>query len=216
MKKHLLAATALMAFGLTSVSEAALNKGKNIDICAPAKVAQKVQKIYKKMPGAPLAIIGRVAGVPEVHVATGLPKENSVGILANPEIVKKVWATIDDWGKSTHVRLVFTMGGGHVLDFPHMIPITQTDLDDGWIDIYADDGNGVHGHMWLERIHSIQAVDIPGRDDVRTRTISFYGPDGKLVMGVYASITTKKFDQNAVDGFAKTRALIASLPQACK
>lgn len=215
MKNRLLATVALTVYGLTSAAEGSFEKPLEIPVCASAMTAKKVQATYQKLTGAPLAVVSRVAGVPEVQVATGLPKESRVAIKATPDIVKKLWAGIDAWGRETNVRVVFTMGGEHVLDFPSMVPTTQVDLDDGWIDIYADEGRGVHGHLWLDRIHSIHAVDIPGRDAVRTRTISFYGVDGKLIMGLYASISTKKFDPAAVDGFARTRAEIAAMPQIC-
>lgn len=218
MKHSLLANTLLISIAilfLATPSSADLNHGTTVSACATYEQAQKVQSTYATVTGAPLAVVSRIVNLPEVLVATGVPKENRLSIHASPDISKKIWASIDGWGAQTNIRMVYTMGGGHVLDFPSKVPIAGPDLDDGWIDIYADNGDGVHGHLWLERIASIHAIDIPGADDVRTRTISFYGPDGKLVLGLYASITTKKFDQSAVDGFAKTQTLIASMPQLC-
>jgi len=210
--------TALLALSVslgTAPVQADFSVKKEIKVCASKSVSAKVQKTYKSVVGAPLPVVSRMAKVPEVQVATGLPSENRLSILASSDIVKKLWKDIDAWGRDTMVRTVYTMGGDHVLDFPTKIPQTQADLDDGWLDIYADDGKGVHGHLWIDSIHSIHLVDIPGSDDVRTRTISFYSNDGKLLMGLYASITIKEFDQAAIDGFEKTRAFIAALPQIC-
>ncbi|PHR93675.1 MAG: hypothetical protein COA69_03305 [Robiginitomaculum sp.] len=207
--------TALACSFTALPSYAELNHGVAISACATNAQAQAVQAHYLKVKGAPLAVVGRMVNLPEVLVASGVPKKNRHSVQASAKISKEIWSSIDSWGAQTNIRMVYTMGGKHVLDFPSKVPISGPDLDDGWIDIYADNGDGVHGHLWLERIASIHAVDIPGVDGVQTRTISFYGPDGQLVLGLYASITTKTFDKKAVDGFARTQALIASMPQLC-
>lgn len=194
---------------------AELNGWVETELCASSKEADRVRAFYEEFVGAPTPIPGRRLDMPEARVVTALPAENSIGALTTPEQVKDIWTTIDEWGEETFVHLVFTMGGQHVYDFPSLVPVRQEDLQDGWLDIYADNGDGVHGHLWLEPIRSVHAIDIPGPDDDRTRAINFYTLDGNLAIGVYASISTKDFDQAAVDGFAKTREFIASLPKAC-
>lgn len=207
--------SAAVALFLTTAAQAELNHGKKVDnICASDKVAAKIAKTYKDVVGAPLPVVSRMTGALEVHVATSL--ENSVTVAVTPEEVKDIWTTIDAWGPDTYTNLVFTMGGKHVLDFRHKIPTREADLDDGWLDIYADGGAGVHGHLWLERVTTVSAIEIPGTGDHNTRAINFYGPDGKLAIGVYSSITTKEVDQKAVDGFYKTREYLAKMKQACK
>ena len=200
---------------LTSAAHAELNHGTPVEnICATDKVAAKVSKTYQDVAGAPLPVVSRMTGQLEVHVATSI--KDAVTVAVTPELTKRIWTTIDAWGADTYTNLVFTMGGKHVLDFRHKIPTREVDLDDGWLDIYADGGAGVHGHLWLDRVSTVVATEVPGKGDHNTRAISFYGPDGKLAIGVYSSISTKEVDQAAVDGFYKTREFLASLPQACK
>lgn len=218
MRKLLIVATSAVFYfqlGVLPTAYAEIYKGAEIPICATKQTAQKIQNIYQKVAGAPLAVVGRMSNEEEIYVATGLAKENRRIIKASPKAVKKIWKSIDGWGKNTQVRLIFTMGGLHVLDFPSTVPIAQTDLDDGWIDIFSDQGLGVRGHLWLDKIHSIVAINIPGKDKIRTRAISFYGADGKLILGLYASITKKKFDQNAVNGFIKTWNAMSSMSLLC-
>lgn len=185
------------------------------NFCASKREAKKVLSYFSENAGAPLAIPARDLKFPELKIATALLGTNAVGISATPALVKQVWSSIDKWGAQSHVRLVFTMGGAHVMDFPSLVPITQPDMADGFIDVYADNGKGIHGHLWLTRVKQIVAVDLPGRDEVRTRTVSFYDAQGKLIIGVYASITTKKPDTRSVAGFKESWSLIKSLPQLC-
>lgn len=92
----------------------------------------------------------------------------------------------------------------------------QEDLDDGWLDIYADNGDGVHGHLWLEPIRTVWAVDLPAKETGgHTRAISFFLPDGNLAISVYATLGSKKFDPAAIAGFERTRALLETMPRLC-
>lgn len=198
-----------------SPARAELNGWDEVGVCASARDASRVREAYEQRPGAPMPVPSRQLDLPEVQVTTGLPESNSIGVLTTPEMVKEIWSSIDAWGAETEVHLVFTMGGQHVLDFPSLVPMRQEDLDDGWLDIYADNGDGVHGHLWLAPIRSVHAVDIPATGDKRTRAVNFYTPDGNLAIGVYASMGSKPFDRAAVEGFAGTWRLIESMPRAC-
>ena len=207
----------VLAFALAVPGSALaeLNVGEPVTNCAGKSVAKKVAAFYAERPGAPSPIPARALGIPELHVVTALPGENRTGVKATEQLLEDLWVTIDAWGEDTRVNLVFTMGGQHVLDFPSLVPIRQEDLDDGWIDAYADRGDGVHGHLWMDRVTSVHAIDIEGTDDTRTRGVLFFAPEGDLAMGVYASVAGKAFDQNAVDGFGGTWDFLASGEQVC-
>lgn len=207
----------IIQLGSLASVHAQLNSYVEVPLCASPEDVERVREAYEQMPGEPMTIIAGHLKLPEVQVTTALPKENSIGTKTTPEMVKDIWTSIDQWGADTEVRLMFTMGGQHAYHFPSLVPMRQEDLDDGWLDIYADKGDGVHGHLWLKTIRSVHAVDIPGPDNERLRAISFYTSDGNLAIGVYASRTHKKFfSKAAVEGFAKTWKLIASMSRACE
>ena len=205
----------MLALAGSSAAHAELNVAKPVAGCAGKSVARKVAEFYAERPGAPTPIPARALGIPELHVVTALPDENRTGVAASEKLLEDLWVMIDAWGEDTGVNLVFTMGGQHVMDFPSLVPIRQDDLDDGWIDAYADRGDGVHGHLWMERVASVHAFDIEGEDDQRTRGLLFFAPEGFLALGIYASIAGKEFDPNAVDGFARTWAFLENQTQAC-
>ena len=213
--KQLIPAALLGCLLAPAQALAQLNDWEPVELCASAEDSKRVRDYYEDSVGAPMPIPSRRLKLPEVQVTTALPREKSIGTRTTPEDVKKIWSSIDEWGEDTRVRLVFTLGGQHIHDFPSLVPVRQEDLDDGWLDVYADDGQGVHGHLWLDPIRSVHAVDIPARDNHRTRTINFYSADGNLVIGVYASLSHREFDPAAAEGFKRTWDLIASMPRAC-
>ena len=185
--------------------------------CASASHAPLVRDFYEtQKPGRPLPVAGRHFNVPESVIASALPIQQSVGVVATPDAIKKIWKTIDAWGATTNVKLVFTSGGNHAYAFPSLVPITQPDRGDDWLDIYADGGKGVHAHLNGPYVKGIFVTDIPGKEaGQRTQAISFYNQDGSLALGVYAQIAGEQFDPAAVEGFKKTRALIESMPRVC-
>lgn len=185
--------------------------------CASAAQAQLVRDYYgKTRPGAPLPIVSRHLNVPELVIASGLPASESIGTPGSTQATRAVWDSIDAWGASTSVKLVFTSGGKHAFAFPSLVPITQPDDGKGFLDIYADGGKGVHAHIQLAHVQAIYATDIPGKEEgKRTRAVSFFGADGQLILGVYASIATESFDPAAARGFAKTWDLVKSMPRVC-
>lgn len=185
--------------------------------CATPSQASQIRDFYEtQRPGRPLPVPGRHFNVPESVIASALAPQFAVGTPATMQVIKDVWKSIDAWGANTAVKLVLTSGGKHAYSFPSLVPITQPDANDGFLDMYADEGKGVHAHINMPYVKAIFAADLPGgTPNTRTQTISFYAEDGSLVLGVYAQVSGDPFDQAAVDGFMKTRALLESLPRIC-
>lgn len=213
--KVILALSLALAAVLTGVANAEIHVGDPVARCAGKSDAKRVAEFYVERPGAPTPIPARALQIPELHVVTALPGDKRTGVEATEKLLEDLWVTIDAWGEDTRVNLVFTMGGQHVMDFRSLVPYRQEDLDDGWIDAYADRGAGVHGHLWMGRVSSVHAFDIPGKDDARTRGVMFFMPEGNLALGIYASIAGKKVDPKAVDGFKGTWEFLAAQPQVC-
>jgi len=185
--------------------------------CATAAQKTFVQDYYTtKRPGVPLAVASRYFEIPEETVASAVSADASYGVAATPALVQKVWSSIDAWGAKTRVTLVFSPSSEHAFAIASLVPITQSDPAPGYLDVYADEGKGVHSHIQLSRVSSIYATDLPtNKDGFRTRAISFFGPDGNLIIGVYASLKTDPFDAVAVEGFNATRTLLKTLPRLC-
>lgn len=186
-------------------------------MCASPIDAQRVRTYYSKFrPGVPLPVPSRFLDVPEVIVASGLTPGQGVGVAGTPQLAKDIWKSIDAWGAKTAVKLVLTSGGKHGFAFPSLVPITQPDDGSGMLDVYADGGKGVHAHIQTARVKAIFATDVPGKEpDKRTRAISYFGEDGELILGVYASIAPETADPQAIAGFERTWALISSMTQLC-
>lgn len=190
---------------------------ENLLHCASAADTQRVRDYYtNRRPGVPLPVPSRFLDVPEMVIASGLPADQSIGTAGSPEVVKHIWKSIDAWGEKTAVKLVLTSGGKHAFAFPSLVPITQPDDGSGLLDVYADGGKGVHAHLQVAHVKTIYATEIPGKEaGRRTRAVSFFGADGQLVLGVYASIAAETPDPAAIAGFTKTWKLIQSLPRVC-
>lgn len=190
-------------FAFTALNSAAFAQTPDA-LCAGSEAKARIAEAVTARRGAPPVIYARNLDLPEAMVMSGLPdRVKAYGVEATPERVKEIWASIDAWGEETFTHIVLTMGGDHVADFPSLVPITQPDDGSGFIDIYADGGDGVHGHIFLDFVKAVYAAELAGPDGV-TRTVSFYNKDGGLIAGMYPSIAGKGFDQKAVDGFDRT------------
>lgn len=188
-----------------------------VPACATTDQLQNIRDYYTKLrPGVPLAVASRYFNVPEFTIASGLPAAEAIGTAVTPDEVKTIWSSIDGWGAATKVTLVVSPASKHAFAFPSLVPITQKDPRDGYIDVYADGGRGVHSHIQLSDVAAVYATDTPtGKEGFRTRSISLFNAEGDLVIGVYASIKQDPFDPAAVAGFERTRAVIAAMPRIC-
>jgi len=186
--------------------------------CATPTEAQRVRDYYQNLrPGVPLPVPSRFLDVPELVIASGLPERQSIGTPGSPEVTKRIWRSIDEWGPNTSVKLVLTSGSKHAFAFPSLVPITQPDDKRGMLDVYADEGRGVHAHIQLALVDTVYATDLPGREPgKRTRAVSFFAREGHLILSVYASIAADAtHDPAAAAGFANTWKLIGSMPRVC-
>jgi putative heme iron utilization protein len=184
-------------------------------LCSTAPVKKKVQDFYAKTrPGVPLSVASRSLAVPESQVASGLAKGQFIAVSGSQ--VRDAWKTIDDWGAQARVKLVFA-DGGHSFAFPSLVPLTQPDdASDEFLDVYADEGRGIHSHIKVPEVGAVVAVDMPTKSPQhRTRAIGLYGHNGKLIVAVYASLNLEEPDEKAVSGFAKSWAAFSAMPQMC-
>lgn len=186
------------------------------EACATPEQTAAVSDIYKTIPGAPPLIAARRLNLDELKVLDGMqglfPEVH--GIKLTPELTREIYSTIENWGADSEIHMIFSMGGSHVADIPSNVPVRQPDDGSGFIDIYADDGDGVHGHIFLDFVKYAYAAKVP-REDGDTRMISFYDENGKMVSGFYASLAGKPFDQDAVNGWDKTYTRLKSIPSLC-
>lgn len=213
--KHSVVAIALLSAPLLASAQ---NKTGGAALpCATASHAPMVKDFYENQkPGRPLPVASRHFNVPESVIASALPASQSIGTPGSAQVAQQIWKSIDAWGANTSVKLVFTSGGKHAYSFPSLVPMAQPDTGEGWLDMYADGGKGVHAHINGPYLKAVFATDLPGpTEGERTQGISFYNQDGSLILGVYARVAGETFDPAAVEGFKKTRALIESMPRVC-
>ena len=190
----------------------------SLPACATEAEKELVREEAKRFPGAPVAIGARFLNLPEFTVASGLPKEASIGAWITGDAVTELWKSIDGWGKDTMVRMVISPQSEHAFSLYGKTPMSSIeDADPGYLNAYSDDGRGIHAHLQLDKIAAVYATDLPADDPTRrTRGINFYDHLGHNVIGIYASIMRYDPDPAAIEGFERTRAVIAAMPQACQ
>lgn len=188
------------------------------DLCATADDARVVQHYYAEVrPGGPPPAAARLYRMPEATLVSALHPDHAYGVRSNRLFFEQVWKSIDTWGKDTRIGLVFTSGGMHAWNFPSHVPITQSSSSPIWYDMYADDGDGVHGHITPQEVDQIWALQLPTKEAGKfTRILGFYGKDGHLIVGLYVSEGVKDFDPKAVAGFERTRELLKTRPRICQ
>jgi putative heme iron utilization protein len=184
--------------------------------CASPEQSSAILEYMDDRPGIPLAIPSRNLEIPEAAVSSALPNDAAVGVMATPEISAKVWDSLEAWGADAAVGLVFSPSGQHAFALPSLVPMRVDDDTDGYLDVYADDGAGVHSHIQMKYVSAIYATDVKAPNGERTRGVTYFGPDGHGIIGVFASIKGDVYSDAAVAGFTDTWDLIASMPQACE
>ncbi|MEL1263017.1 ChuX/HutX family heme-like substrate-binding protein [Pseudoxanthomonas putridarboris] len=210
MKTLLLTASLLATLGLSARAHAS-------DTCASADDAKVIQHYYAQTrPGAPPPAVGRLFRMKEATVVSALAPAQAYGVRSNRLFFEEVWKSVDAWGADTRVGIVFTSGGQHAWNFPSKVPQTQSTSSPIWYDMYADNGDGVHGHITPGEVDQIWALQLPTKEaDKFTRILAFYGKQGDLIVGLYVSEGVKAFDPKAVAGFEKTRELLKTQPRIC-
>jgi len=211
MKSTILPGLLLTAIACTAVPAQAAPP------CASADEAATIRHYYDKIrPGAPPPVPGRLYRMKEATVVSALPAERAYGVRSSPLLFDRLWKSVDAWGAETQVGLVFTSGGHHAWNFPSKVPITQASTSAAMYDMYADGGNGVHGHITQSDVDSIWALELPGaKAGEFTRILAFYDADGDLILGIYVSAAGKDFDARALQGFERTKVLLQAEPRIC-
>jgi len=183
--------------------------------CSNAAFDSEIADYYADRPGSPPAIPARRLSVRGLMVMDALEAQGSAKVLkSTPALLSQVWVSVDSWGEDTQVHLVFPLENKHVIDVITNVPVTQPDDGSGFLDIYADHGDGVHGHVYSEKVAAIALAKLP-RGGEATRLIGFYDQHGETIFATYASQATKTADAKAIAGFADTWAFAQSQESLC-
>ena len=186
-------------------------------LCADSFDKSMVRDFYRLLqPGAPPPIPSRELALVETKIVSGLPPSESTGTAASREIYEQIWKTIDTWGGENRITLVVTVDGFHAWAFPSQVPITRTPAPEAFYDMYAQGDDGVHAHINPDLISMIYAVRLRARNGEYLRAVNFYGENGHLVVGVYATEPGKQRADRVVEGFERTWDAIEALPGACR
>lgn len=199
---------------LPSVNNYAEAQGSTL--CATPEQTKIVHEYLQERPGVPLAIPSRKFEIPEATVSSALSSNDAVGVIATPEIASKIWDSIEAWGATSEVGLVFSPSGQHAFALPSLVPMRVDADDDGYLDVYADDGKGVHSHIQIKYVDEIYAVNLKAENGDLTSGVTYFGPDGHAILGIFASIKGQVYSESAMDGFEKTWNLISTMPEPCE
>lgn len=219
MKFNTILVLAALATPLAASAPALAKSSKARAYTACATNAQKaaVLKMQGEYPGDPVAIVGRDLKVPEMVAASGFGPEGAVGARITGNEAAQFWQSIDGWGADTKVWVVLSPASEHAFIVHGKVPVTQPNPDPGYLDVYADKGDGIHSHIQLSKVAAVFATDIPTDDPAfRTRGINFYDQKGNNIVGIYASLKKYTPDPIAIAGFERTRELIRTLPRICR
>ena len=212
MRRHFLTLAALA----TAMSTAGAESTFDPALCADSYEKFMVREWYDKYePGAPMPIPSREMELIETKIVSGLPPSQAVGTVASRETFEEVWRSIDKWGPDNSIFIVVTVDGYHAFRFPSKVPITREPAPEAFYSTFADDGNGVHGHLNPDLMGMIWATNLRARNGKYLRTVNFYDKDGDLISGIYASVPEATAADEVLDGFQATWELLESMPRAC-
>lgn len=186
------------------------------NICTVDTNRVLINQFYAKAPGAPIPIATHDLEISEAHLISALPQDWRIGTPATPEVTRAIWESIDGWGKTANTKLIFGVNGIHNFIIPTHVPMTQIDEKDGYLDIKADNGDGMHGHIITDDVKYVYALRLPGKDNkIFTRSIGFYDPRGGLIVSIYVNLPSYKGEISAINGFESSWDLIANMPRVC-
>ena len=207
----------LMMLGILGVTGAA-GAEPTFDpaLCADSYEKFLVREFYDKYePGAPMPIPSRELDLVETKIVSGLPPSQAVGTPATRAKFEQVWRSIDKWGADSSIFIVVTVDGYHAFRFPSKVPITREPAPEAFYSTFADDGNGVHGHLNPDLMGMIWATKLRARNGKYLRTVNFYDMDGDLISGIYASVPEAPVADEVLRGYQATWELIESMSRAC-
>lgn len=216
-RKILLAAVCAVAVFVAPAAYAAEFKDK---LCGSYFEKELVRKHYfgwGGKPADPMAIPSHNLRIAESKVTSSFSDKRALGVYATPKIFKSVWKSVDSWGEQTPIKVVVTVDGWHAFSFPSHVPTTNKEKHaEGFYDVFADGGTALRGHINPDLVSLIYAVKLPAGDGTFQRSVSFYSPEGDLILGLYATEGGKPQDKDAVGGFDRTWNAIKAMPRACK
>lgn len=173
-------------------------------MCANPDQRTKIATYLKTAnPGIATAATARVLDLPEEIVASALPPEQAFGIKG--AAFQQIWETLPAWGET----FFLIMKGGHVFELETKIMPGKPSARSSFYNI--DRGAPLSGHLRGDLITSIYAFDTPQRGET-VRGVIFYGPTGE---SMFAAIVRDESPDAQKAAFAKTRALMETLPKAC-
>lgn len=214
--KILMAALCAAVVSTQGASAASFNE----KICASYFEKQLVRNYYfgwGGKPADPMAIPSHTYRIVESKITSSFSDKKAIGVTATPKIFKEVWKSVDSWGEKTPIKIVITVDGWHAYAFPSHVPTTnKKEHAKGFYDIFADDGEGVRGHINPDLVSMIYAVKLPAGDGTFQRSVSFYSHGGDLIFGLYATEGGKPQNKDAIAGFDRTWDVISNMPRACK
>lgn len=185
--------------------------------CADTNQTRIIQHFYQDYrPGAPPPVPARYLRMDEFTVVSALPADQAYGVRSRPVFFRKFWESVDSWDDDAEVGVVVTVDGIHAWNFPSKVPQIWPSSDEWMIDLYADNGNGVHSHLIGSQVDSIWSMKLPTKEPGKfTRILALYNQEGQLIMGLYVSEGTKDFDPRALAGFKRTSKLLRTMPRIC-
>ncbi len=202
-RSSFIAVTSLVAF--TGVTKAATS------LCATPEQATEIREAYIRQPGAPPFVIGKMLGVPEETVITGLPPSQSVGT-SNGQAFAKVWESLAGWDRPI---VAIPLPNDNIVEFSGPIG-TKVTSSNGEVQIETE-RSGLRGHFHPSSIAAIHAITLARDDGKMLHGVVFLGADGKSIISVYSLIGKKSEYVRllSTDAYQRTRDLIASMPSDC-
>lgn len=173
-------------------------------MCATAEQKAKVAEHLKTSnPGIATAASARTLELPEEIVASAVPTNIAFGIKGSA--FQQVWETLPAWGET----FFLIMKGGHVFELETKIVPGKLSTRSSFYNL--DRGAPLSGHLRGDLITSIYAFETAQRGET-VRGVMFYGPTGESMFGAIVRDESPEAQKAA---FAKTRALMETLPKAC-
>lgn len=173
-------------------------------MCANAEQKAKVVAHFKSSnPGIVTAASAHTLELSEEIVASASPVEIAFGVKGSA--FQQTWETLPAWGDT----FFLIMKEGHVFELETKIMPGKPSARSSFYNI--EPGAPLSGHLRGDLITSIYAFDTPQRGET-VRGVVFYGPTGE---SMFAAVVRDESPEEQKAAYAKTRALMETLPKAC-
>ena len=197
----------LIAAGLMFAGLAVAGAAQAVELCATEAQAAQVTSTFENTPGLLPNMVAGQLGITEAAISSALSSDQAVSV--TPEHFNDVWSEMRKWAAPTFLILK----GPHIFEVVSKVgPGGPSDISDFY---NIEDVENLRGHVRVDLLTAIYALELPGQDGKTTRGIVFYGQDGASDFGVFISGEGPDPSAEDIATFEAIQEMMATRPAVC-